>query len=85
MSHNTPDLNQAAFLWVQDGVTFDGVYRVGRKVFFKFETDLTSQDLQKLLLDYSNGTTLVEPKSFCAAQFELRGWLHNSRDAREDT
>ena len=81
MKYTTPDINLAAFLWSQQEISFAGTSKSGPRVFFKFESDSVSEeDLQTLLLDYSNGRTQVEPKNFCEKQTSLRGWLHNAKN-----
>jgi len=79
--YSTPDVNLASYLKTLPPAKFAGTYMVGKKVFFKFEAELSQEDLQKALLDYSNGDVLVEPNDFCNNQSALRGWLHNSRDS----
>lgn len=80
MKYSTSDMNVAAFLWSSEDINFDGTYKEGHRVFFKFTSESVSdEELQALLLDYSNERTLVEPNKFCEKQTKLRTWLNNAK------
>lgn len=79
MKYSTTDINQAAFLWCQEQISFVGTAKKGSRVLFEFESEAMSEgDLHSLLLDYSNERSSVEPKQFCEKQTSLRGWLSNA-------
>ena len=74
---STQDLNMAAFIWCQEGAELtelkpkmEGSQRNTFKFFFTLP--LTEAELTKLLFDYQNGKTLVEPSNFVKHQNYLR-------------
>lgn len=79
-TYRTKDLNMAAFIWSQPGanlVKLQGKSSKGIKsntIFFVFEIPIN--DLAKLIFDYTNRKTLVEPLEFCTRQTSLRDLLH---------
>ena len=88
ISYRTKDLNQAAFIWCQVGARIaevQGSSGNGTSIFFKFTLPLTEDQLRALLIAYANGDTRVEPKEFCAKQYNLRDLIHSSLDRRKAT
>ena len=74
---STQDLNMAAFIWCQEGAELtelkpkmEGSQRNTFKFFFTLP--LNEAELTKLLFDYQNGKTLVEPSNFVKHQNYLR-------------
>lgn len=85
-SFRTKDLNQAAFIWCQDGaklLNVQGSREKGNTIFFIFSLPMTEQDLSVLQIAYANGDTQVEPQQFCAKQNNLRDLLHSSLGIQE--
>ena len=77
----TKDINEAAFLWSQEGAVFlraDGEAGKGTTVFFVVELPLSEVKLTSLMFAYYNSQCKVEPKEFAAKQMELRNILHSS-------
>ena len=77
----TKDLNQAAFIWCQEGadlVRLDGSGREKRTIIFIFSLAIDEVELGKLIIDYANKKTRVEPQEFCNKQSNLRDLLHGS-------
>jgi hypothetical protein len=74
----TKDLNQAAFIWCQAGVKLSELVQSGGSVYFKFLLPFEAEGLKKLLIDYSNGDTTVEPTYYADRQSKLRDLLHGS-------
>ena len=81
----TKDIDQAAFIRCQDGAKLDrleGKTGRGTTIFFVFTLPLDERDLAKLIIDYANGDTSVEPKKYCQQQETLRDMLHDSLRAK---
>jgi len=79
----TKDLNQAAFIWCQDGADLMNLQAArqgsnGTTVFFQFSLPISEEQLRELQLNYANGKTTVEPQRFIARQNNLRDLLHSS-------
>lgn len=77
---HTKDLNQAAFVWCQDGAKLVEVVpknERGTTVHFIFELDIDKQELAKLILDYANNDTLVDPLEYSQRQSSLRDLLYS--------
>jgi len=78
----TKDLNEAAFLWCQEGVNLLRVEAAGEgrgiTIFFVFSVDATEEALRQLMFDYRNGATTVEPQRYVQQQNNLRDMLHSS-------
>ena len=77
----TKDLNQAAFLWSQEGtklLKLEGSLEGGNTIYFVLKLPLTEDDLAQLQLDYANGECSIEPKLFVSKQNSLRDLLHSS-------
>lgn len=78
----TKDLNQAAFVWCQEGVILKRLEGVssrngrGTTVFFIFELPMPEEELGKLIFEYANRCTVVEPQEFCSKQNNLKDLLH---------
>jgi hypothetical protein len=83
--HRTKDLNQAAFLWCQEGVTLADVSTDGRgsTVYFTFSIPMRYEAVTALLLEYANGSTKVDPKLFSGKQADLRDLLHACLEAKK--
>lgn len=82
-SFRTKDLNQAAFIWCQAGTDLtrlDGDERRenGRTVYFVFTLSMSEVALGKLIFEYANRKTCVEPQSYVQAQSSLRDLLHGN-------
>ena len=79
---STKDLNEAAFLWCQDGVNLLRVEGEsegrGITVYFVMSVDKTEEELRQLMFDYRNGNTMVEPQRYIQQQNNLRDMLHSS-------
>ena len=76
-TYRTKDLNLAAFLWCQPNtnlIKMQGKGGKGTTVFFVF--DIETNDLSKLIFDYTNRKTFVEPLEFCSRQTSLRDLLY---------
>jgi len=73
----TKDADEAAFIWSQDGFDLDRteVEQGYRKsvIFFVFNTDKTTEEINELISDYKNGKTLVEPKRYAWRRAEVKG------------
>ena len=84
VSYRTRDLNMAAFLWLQRGAEVVGLEGAKGKdtIFFKFNLQLSEEELTKLQLDYANEKTAVEPLAFCERLNRLRDLLHSHRRGR---
>ena len=81
----TKDIDQAAFVWCQCGAKLDrleGKTGRGTTIFFVFTLPVDERDLAKLIINYANGDTRVEPKKYCQQQETLRDMLHDSLRAR---
>lgn len=88
MSESTPtsdfstrDINQAAFMWTQPGAALIRMRPEGSKnvtMHFVFRLPLNEQEIGKLIFDYANGKTLVDPLKFVQKQSTLRDLLHTS-------
>mgnify|MGYP003149811017 CR=1 FL=1 len=77
----TKDIDQAAFIWCQDGSKLErleGKTGRGTTIFFVFTLAIDERTLAKLIIDYANGDTLVEPKKYCQQQETLRDMLYDS-------
>ena len=77
----TKDIDQAAFIWCQDGSKLDrleGKTGRGTTIFFVFSLAMDERTLAKLIIDYANGDTRVEPKKYCQQQETLRDMLYDS-------
>ncbi len=77
----TKDIDQAAFIWCQDGSKLErleGKTGRGTTIFFVFTLAMTERTLAKLIIDYANGDTVVEPKKYCQQQETLRDMLYDS-------
>jgi len=77
----TKDLNQAAFIWCQEGAELEkleGTKATGTTIYFVFTLPVTDEELRKLQFEYANEKTLVEPQQFIAKQNNLRDLLHSS-------
>lgn len=83
-SFRTKDLNQAAFLWCQPGAVLkkldaeQSASRSGRSVYFIFVMPMSEVDLGKLIFEYANCQTCVEPQAYCQKQSNLRDLLHGN-------
>jgi len=78
-SFRTKNLNEAAFIWSQDGVDLKNVQGKqgrGTTIYFHFDVEMSEEELTKILIDYANGKTLVEPLAFCESLRKLRDALH---------
>jgi uncharacterized protein YegP (UPF0339 family) len=76
----TKDLNQAAFLWTQDGVRLvrmQGSLEGGNTIYFQFEMEMSEEDLQNLQFRYANNECLIEPNLYVSKQNALRDLLHS--------
>ena len=93
----TKDLNQAAFMWCQQGaklLRIDGVASKkhggrGQSLHFVFELPMDERDLSALIIRYANRETRVEPQEFVSRQDNLRDLLHGSlrrtpKETKED-
>ena len=74
---STQDLNMAAFIWCQEGtelIELKPKIEGGQRNTFKFffSLPMSEAELTKLLFDYQNGKTLVEPSNFVKHQNYLR-------------
>lgn len=81
----TKDIDQAAFIWCVDGAKLErleGKTGRGTTIFFVFTLPLDERELAKLIFDYANGDTRVEPRKYCQQQDTLRDMLHDSLRAR---
>jgi len=81
----TKDIDQAAFIWCQCDAKLErleGKTGRGTTIFFVFLLPLDERNLAKLIIDYANGDTRVEPKKYCQQQETLRDMLHDSLRAR---
>ena len=77
----TKDLNQAAFIWSQDGgrlIELAPHDERAQTFFFEFELPITEVELRKLIFNYVNGDTLVDPVKFSNCQSQLRDMLHST-------
>jgi len=79
---STKDLNEAAFLWCQEGVNLLRVEASsegrGITVYFVFAVDKTEEELRLIMFDYRNGAMRVEPQRYVQQQNNLRDMLHSS-------
>ena len=76
----TKDLNQAAFLWTQEGVrlcNMQGSLEGNNTIYFKFELEMSEADLQSLQIRLANNECLVEPNLYVSKQNALRDLLHS--------
>ena len=76
----TKDLNQAAFLWTQDGVrlcNMQGSLEGNNTIYFKFELEMSEESLQNLQIQLANNECLVEPNLYVSKQNALRDLLHS--------
>ena len=85
--YKTKDLNQAAYIWSQPGVSLETMEaRVNSKVkgvvYFSFILPFSDKELRVLLMDYTNGKALVDPKLFSSKQSDLREWIHSTLASR---
>jgi len=74
---STSDLYLAAFVWSTQSATFTKLQPksdTSKKGVFKFyfELDLSTEELNNLLLDYQNGVACVEPSTFVKKQGYLK-------------
>lgn len=76
MQIRTKDSQYATFLWTLGDFQMKGIEKVQgyRKkiVYFVFETKLSQEEIDKLLNDYKNGKTLVEPKQYSWKRAEIK-------------
>ena len=76
----TKDLNQAAFIWCQEGVDLlkldANTNRGGTVIHFVFTLMMCEEDVGVLLIEYANGKTQVEPTAYSVNQNKLRDLLH---------
>lgn len=76
MQIKTKDSQYATFLWTLGDFQMKGIEKVQgyRKkiVYFVFETKLSQEEIDKLLNDYKNGKTLVEPKQYSWKRAEIK-------------
>lgn len=80
-TYKTKDLNQAAFIWCQPEAVLISLSSKSEKstiVHFVFKLPISESNLTKLIFDYVNGKTRVEPKTFVGKQNNLRDLLHGS-------
>ena len=83
IEYRTKDLNEAAFLWCQDGVKLlklqgsEGTHR-GITIHFLLLLPWSDQRLHELQLQHANNECVVEPNSFTDKQAKLRDLLHGS-------
>jgi hypothetical protein len=76
----TKDMNQAAFLWCQEGVRLSrmqGSLEGGNTIYFCFELDMSEKDLADLQIRYANNECMIEPNAYVAKQSALRDLLHS--------
>jgi len=79
--HQTKDINVAAFLWTCPGVDLVDVVgksKTSTTMYFVLELPMDTCDLGKLLFEYANGKTRVDPLAFCGRQNQLRDLLHST-------
>lgn len=73
----TKDVDEAAFFWLQNGAELSNVdvkYGFRRKVvWLVFKMPLTEEEFNRLLNDYRNGKTLVEPKAYAEKRGDVSG------------
>lgn len=76
----TRDLSEAAFLR-EKGFLLTATTKKNQSVYFHFKSDgMTEEDLNKLMLDYENGLTTVEPVQFMLAMNQMRNRIYEARD-----
>lgn len=85
LQYRTKDLTEATFIWCQKGAKLSAVeaqhvpssrsYK-SDTFFFRFTLDMTDEDLKKLLFDYANEDTRIEPQMFARKQNNLRDRLY---------
>ena len=79
--YQTKDLNQAAFVWCHKGVTLlrlDGSSKPGSSLYFVLELCMPEEKVGKLIIDYANQRTRVEPMQMVANQNKLRDLLKDA-------
>jgi hypothetical protein len=85
--YRTKDLNEAAFLWCQEGTKLVEIEPMssGRSdrpsdrpetFFFRFVLDMTDDQLRALMFGYANEDTSVEPQMYVRKQNNLRDRLY---------
>ena len=84
----TKDLNQAAFIWCQEGANLTKLdassHRGGSTIFFVFSLEMCEEDVGVLLIEYANGKTRVEPMAYSMNQGKLRDLLHGTLGKRRE-
>ena len=85
IAYRTKDLNEAAFIWCQPGtklVAVEPEIKPGgdpnrpETFYFKFDLEMVDESLKKLIFDYANEQTAVEPQMFVRKQNNLRDRLY---------
>jgi hypothetical protein len=84
MHYQTRDLNEAAFIWCQSGVTLDDILQIDNTdtYSFRFRVEMSDEALKDLLYKYSNQQTVVEPQLFVLRQSNLRDRLYTVKRKR---
>jgi hypothetical protein len=73
------DIDECSFIWV-NGFRLIGNETEPRNgkivVYFLFEKEMTEEEYQKLMDDFDNCTSIVEPKAFSRRQQDLKNIVY---------
>ncbi len=84
IAYRTKDLNEAAFMWCQKArlVAVEPEVKPGgdstrpETFYFKFDLNMTDEELKVLIFGYANEELLVEPQMYVRKQNNLRDRLY---------
>ena len=83
--YRTKDLNEAAFIWCQP---LSRLVAIEPEIagssppelfYFRFQIEVTDEELKTLIFSYANEETKVEPQIFARKQNNLRDRLYSAR------
>lgn len=83
--YRTKDLNEAAFIWCQNAkltavepeVKAGGDPQRPETFYFRFDLSMTEEELKRIIMEYANEDTRVEPQMFVRKQSNLRDRLYS--------